>query len=482
MPMPSDLDPEDWSATRAQGHRMLDDMFDHLQTLRERPVWREPPAAVRAEFRDPLPQGPAALDDLHETFVTRVLPYASGNAHPGFMGWVQGGGTVVGMLAEMLAAGMNVNCGGRDHMALEVEQQVLAWAREMFDFPADASGLFLTGASQANFLATLIARRRALGTSVRSRGLEPGGARLTAYASAAVHGCVGRAMDMAGLGEVWLRRVPLDARGRMDGRVLRQVIAADRTAGLTPFLVVGTAGSVDTGAVDDLSALADVAAEEGLHFHVDGALGALAILAPSLAPRLAGIQRADSIAFDWHKWGQVPYDAGFLLVRDPELHRSTFASDAAYLQRASGGLAGGAWWPCDYGPDLSRGFRALKTWFTVKSYGAVALGAMIEQTCDLARALAARIEAEPELELLAPVDLNIVCFRYRSADADELNSRIVVQLHEGGVVAPSLTRLGDQVAIRAAIVNHRTELRDIEALVAATLAAGRTLSRRAAAA
>ena len=474
------LDPEDWSDVRAQGHRMLDDMLDHLESLRDQPVWRAPPQALREGFRAALPQAPADLAEVHQQFRDTVLPYSSGNAHPGFMGWVQGGGTVVGMLAEMLAAGMNSNLGGRDHMPLEVEQQVLAWTREMFGFPQAASGLFVTGASQANFLAILIARRRALGPTVRTEGLgaQP---RLTAYASVAVHGCLGRAMDMAGLGSDALRLTPTDAAHRIDLIALRAAIAADRAAGLSPFLLIGTAGTVDVGAIDDLSALAEIAAEEDLHFHVDGAFGALGVLAPSLAPRLAGLERACSIAFDWHKWGQTPYDAGFLLVRDAEMHRSTFAADAHYLRRAERGLAGGDWWPCDYGPDLSRGFRALKTWFTIKTYGAAALGAVIEGTCALAQDLAQRVLAEPELELLAPVGLNIVCFRFRDEKADALNTEIVMRLHEAGVVAPSLTRIGGQAAIRAAIVNHRTEPRDVAALVEATLETGRKCRQRRAA-
>jgi aromatic-L-amino-acid decarboxylase len=346
----------------------------------------------------------------------------------------------------------------------------------MFGFPAEASGLFVTGASQANFMAVLVARLRALGPRVRATGVA--GAPLIAYASRAVHGCVARAMDMAGLGAEQLRLIPTDADGRIRLDVLPAAIAADRAAGLRPFLLIGTAGTVDIGAVDDLDALADLAAGQDLHFHVDGALGALGVLAPSVAPMLKGLERADSIAFDWHKWGQTPYDAGFLLVRDPELHRAAFASDASYLSRADRGLAGGDWWPCDYGPDLSRGFRALKTWFTIKTYGADALGQVIAQTCDLARDLAARVAAEPELELLAPVALNIVCFRFIGPDADALNAEIVADLQEAGRVAPSLTRLDGRTAIRAAIVNHRTELRDIEGLIASVLAAGRTVSKR----
>ncbi len=254
---------------------------------------------------------------------------------------------------------------------------------------------------------------------------------------------------------------------------MRQAIGSDRAHGLEPFLLIGTAGTVDVGAIDDLAALAEIAAAERLHYHIDGAFGALAMLAPELAPRLAGIERADSVAFDWHKWAQVPYDSGFLLVRDGVLQRQTFAADAAYLRRAERGLAGGDWWPCDYGPDLSRGFRALKTWFTLKTYGADAIGEVIAGTVALAQRLATRVAAEPELELLGPVPLNIVCFGYRSPDADRLNAEIVADLHEQGRVAPSLTTIGGRTAIRAAIVNHRTAAEDVDALVESVLICGR---------
>jgi tetratricopeptide (TPR) repeat protein len=214
---------------------------------------------------------------------------------------------------------------------------------------------------------------------------------------------------------------------------------------------------------------------------VDGACGALAILAPDLAPRLAGIERADSLAFDFHKWGQVPYDAGFILVRDGVLHRKTFATSAPYLRRELRGLAASAPWPCDFGPDLSRGFRALKTWFTLKLYGTAAIGAAISRTGALARYLEMRIAARPELELLAPVELNVVCFRYRSQDAQRINPRIAIELQESGVAAPSTTVLDGRIAIRAAIVNHRTSEREIDLLVEKTVALGSAMEASAAA-
>jgi glutamate/tyrosine decarboxylase-like PLP-dependent enzyme len=469
------LDPVDWESFRAQAHLMLDDMLGYIEKIRERPVWQPIPAEVRARFHSSAPRVGEELAQVHAEFMQDVLPYAQGNVHPGFMGWVNGGGTPVGMVAEMLAAGLNANLGGRDHIPVEVERQVTAWVREIFGFPQGATGLFVTGTSMANLIAVLIARDSALGFEVRASGVAAEPQRLTAYTSNAVHGCVPKAMDIAGLGSNALRLIPTDSRFRIDLAALAEAIQRDREAGFTPFLVVGTAGTVNTGAVDDLAGLAELCRREKLWFHVDGAFGALARLAPHLAPKLDGIERADSVAFDFHKWGQAPYDAGFILVRDGEAHKNAFALPAAYLQRAERGLAAGSPWPCDFGPDLSRGFRALKVWFTLKVYGTDALGASISRCCALARYLEERIAATPELELMVPVELNIVCFRYRAEDTNRVNDAIVVALQESGVVAPSTTRIKGQTAIRAAIVNHRTSRAEIDALVDGVLALGRAL-------
>ncbi len=474
------LDPSDWSGFRAQAHRMLDEMLGYIEDIRERPVWQPIPEEVRARFHSPAPRQGEELARVHAEFMREVLPYTQGNVHPGFMGWVNGGGTPVGMVAEMLAAGLNANCGGRDHIPIEVERQVTRWVRELFEFPGGATGLFVTGTSMANLIAVLIARDAALGFDVRGSGVAADPRRLTAYTSNAVHGCVPKAMDIAGLGSDALRLIPTDSRCRIDLAALAAANERDRAAGFTPFLVVGTAGTVNTGAIDDLAGIADLCRREKLWFHVDGAFGALAKLAPDLAPKVSGMERADSVAFDFHKWGQTPYDAGFILVRDGEAHKNAFALPAAYLQRAERGLAAGSPWPCDFGPDLSRGFRALKVWFTLKVFGVDAIGASISRTCALARYLEARIAATPELELLAPVELNIVCFRYRregfnEQDSNRINGEIVIRLQESGTVAPSTTRIGGRTAIRAAIVNHRTSRAEIDALVEATITHGRAL-------
>ena len=466
------LDPSDWTSLRRLGHRMVDDVFDHLEQVRDRPVWQKMPQEAREALRTAVPRGPADPVDVYSDYMRLVLPYPTGNTHPRFMGWVHGGGNPVGILAELLAAGLNANLGGRDHAPVEVERQVIRWSAELLGLPPETSGLLVTGTSIANLIGLLVARTAALGPEVRSAGLRD--ARLVAYTSAKAHGCVARAMDMAGLGTEALRLIPCDAGHRMNVAALAAAIAEDRARGQKPFLLVGTAGTVDIGAFDDLAALAGIARAEKLWFHVDAAFGAMAALAPALRPFLAGAEHADSLAFDFHKWMQVPYDAGCILVRDHAAHLAAFAQQVAYLRREARGLAGGHPWPCDLGPDLSRGFRALKVWMTWRAYGSDRLGEVVAQTCAVARALAARVDSEPALERLAPVPLNIVCFRMRGADADTLNREIVADVQEAGIAAPSTTMIDGRLAIRAAIVNHRTRVEDVEMLVDAVLEAARS--------
>ncbi len=454
------LDPEDWDVFRALSHQALDAMIDDLATLRQRPVWVETPEPMKRRLDVPLPREGMGLGAALAEFSETIQPYVVGNRHPAFFGWAHGAGTPVGMVAEMLAAGLNANCGGRDHVGVELERRIAAWMAEAFAFPETASGLLVTGTSMANFLGMLIARRACLGDEVRRSGL--GGARLVAYASTEAHGCVAQAVDMAGLGVESLRKIACDDQGRIDMKALRENIVADRAAGDKPFLIVGSAGTVNFGAFDPLGALADLAQAEKLWLHVDGAFGALTVFSDRLRPLLAGIERADSIAFDFHKWAHVPYDAGFILVRDGESQRRTFASPAAYLTRAGEGLACGEIWPCDLGPDLSRGFRALKVWMTLQSLGARALGEAMERNCACARHLATLIETSRDFRLVAPVPLNIVCFSLVRGDADAANRRLVETLHVRGLAAPSITLIDGRATIRCAIFNHRTTLAYME--------------------
>ena len=301
------------------------------------------------------------------------------------------------------------------------------------------------------------------------------------YTSADAHGCIAQALELAGIGSKQLRRVPTNDAHQMQVNELERLIEIDKRAGRIPFCVVGTSGTVDVGAVDDLKAISAVAKRERLWFHIDGACGALGMMSASIAKKLQGIELADSIALDFHKWGQVPYDAGFILIRDSQVHYDTFASPAAYLRREERGMAAGSPWPCDFGPDLSRSFKALKVWFTMQVYGTQKLGRMMDLTCSLAKYLVDRISESTQLELLAPVTLNIVAFRFCGADIepsllDQINSEIVVAVQESGVAAPSSTTVKGRFAIRAAIFNHRTSELEIDNLIGAVLRFGKLLA------
>ncbi|MEX2519833.1 MAG: pyridoxal-dependent decarboxylase [Paracoccaceae bacterium] len=465
------LDPADWRAFRALAHRMLDCALDHAEGAAERPVWRPTPEATRAALCTAPPWEGEGADAAAETVLTHILPYPTGNTHPRFFGWVHGAGTPGAMIAEVMAAAMNSNLGGRDHAANLVESQVIDWMKRVFGFPDGASGLVLSGTSMATLIAIISARAKMAGRDIRREGARQGEAPLVGYTSTEGHSCIARCFDQIGLGTDALRLVPVRDDFTMDTSRLRAMITADRAAGAQPFCVIGAAATVNTAATDDLSALADICAEEGLWFHVDGAFGAVAALSERLKPRLAGIERADSIAFDFHKWMHVQYDAGCVLVRDGASHLGAFAHGADYLSGMPRGLGAAKPWFSDYGVELSRGFRALKVWFTLKEHGLRRLGEKVEDNVAQAAHLGRLVDAAHDLERLAPVSLNIVCFRYApdgfDGDLDALNREIVMDLQESGIAAPSTTMIRGRAAIRVNITNHRTRLADMDILVGA---------------
>jgi glutamate/tyrosine decarboxylase-like PLP-dependent enzyme len=475
-----DLDPADWAETRALAHRMMDDMLTWLQTVSERPVWQPMPGDAKAAFGAPLPESETPVEAIYAEFLNRILPYAMGNPHPRFWGWVMGNGTVTGMLAEMLAAAMNPNVGGAEHAAIYVERQVVQWAREIVGFPADASGLLVSGGSMANLVGLTVARNVKAGWDVRAEGLN-GGPRLVVYASSETHSCVKKSVELLGLGSASLRLIPVDDAFRIRPDALEAAIVADRRAGLRPVAIVGNAGTVNTGAIDLLNILADIAAREGLWYHVDGAIGALAAVSPVLRARLGGMERADSVALDFHKWFYIQFEAGCVLVRHPAEHWRAFAETPDYLaSHGERGLAAGSHWPNEYGIQLSRGFRALKLWMNIKEHGASKYARLIEQNVSQAQYLIGLVGREPELELMAGTDLNIVCFRYvrpgvDAAALNALNQEILIRLHESGVAIPTYTMLRGCYALRAAITNHRSRREDFDILVAEVLRLGRAL-------
>jgi glutamate/tyrosine decarboxylase-like PLP-dependent enzyme len=486
------LDPQDWEATRALAHRMVDDMLDYTQTLRERPPWVHLPDAVKATRRAPLPREPHPLDEVYDEFREQILPYPIGNIHPRFWGWVLGTGTVTGALAEFLSAVMNTNTGGIDnHAANHVERVVLDWIKEMLGYPAEASGVLTSGGSAANLIGLTVARNAAaLGVAacdVRVQGVQACPRPLAFYASEEAHSSVERGIILLGLGSGSLHKIPCDDAFRMDIAALEAAIARDRAEGWAPACVVGCAGTTNTGAFDDLRALADICEREGLWFHVDGAFGAWAALAPEGRVLVAGMERADSLALDLHKWMYLPYEIGCTLVRDHAAHRDAFSLTPAYLAHGGTtdgrGLAGGDLpWFSDYTFQLSRGFRALKAWMSLKEQGADRYARLVAQNMAQARYLAELVEADAELELLAPVPLNVVCYRYSRPGLDDgaldaLNARILVELQERGIAVPSSSVVRGRYCLHVAITNHRTRREDLALLARETVRLGRELSQ-----
>lgn len=480
----SPLDPADWEVFRSSAHRLLDECINHLAAARERP-WRplkpEDKAALKLTDTD---QG-IGYESLVTELTEKVLPFGSGNTHPRFFAWVHGSGLAAGLLSEMVAATINSNCGGRDHGAVYVEREVVRWCADCFGLPATASGLLVTGTSQATVLALAIARQKALGAGSRGQGIF-GSPRLTAYAVEGVHNATIKALELLGIGSQALQLIPARKDGLgLDVEILAQRVAEDRAAGRVPFCVVGTAGSVDLGRFDPLEQLADFCEREKIWFHVDGAFGAWARIAKAPWCDLArGIERADSIALDFHKWMYVQYDCGLVLIRDEQDQRATFASRPAYLVTQEAGLGGGEPWYCDYGIDLSRGFRALKVWSCLRAYGREAFSEAITQNCRLAAEMGREVEASPELELMAPVVANVCCFslapdRFADHEVSALNKTIVQRLQLNGEVAFSTTTLSGRVVIRAAITNHRTLSSDIALSIAAVKRLAKEMTQQA---
>jgi aromatic-L-amino-acid/L-tryptophan decarboxylase len=471
---------DDFASVANTGHRMLDEMLAFLATVRERPAWSEPPADVKRELSEPSPplEG-CGLERACADFTRLVKPYGLGNVHPRFWGWVIGASSPAGMVAEMIASGLNVNVWGADESATYVEAQVIAWFKRLFGFPETASGLLVSSGSMANLVALTVARDAAGGDALLEQGLFEGPP-LVAYCSSETHNSNDKAASILGIGRKHLRKIPTRADYRIDLEALRAAIAEDRAAGRRPFCVIGNCGTVNTGQIDDLRTLRSIADEERLWFHVDGAFGALLALSPRHRGLVEGVQSADSLAFDLHKWMNMPYDVACVLVRDAAAHRRSFSPPASYLSRLDGGVAAGPHPFGQLGPDLSRGARGLKVWLLLKAFGFDRFARIVEQNVAQAHHLGRLIETRPELELLAPVVTNCVCFRYRPPDADvesldALNKRLLVRIQKSGVAVPSSTVLGGRFAIRLAIVNQRTRLHDMDGFVDDVLRLGREM-------
>ncbi len=479
-----EIDPEEF---RRLGHRVVDLVTEYLAGVRDRPVFQ--PMTVgerRALLEQPLPEDGLAPEAALQRFERAVLPHPMGNGHPRFFGWVNAPPAPIAVLGELLAAAMNPSCAGGDHAAIYLERCAVRWLAELLGYPAAGGmGLLVSGGSMASLTCLAAARHRtvaALGGDVRSAGL-PRQAGLVLYMSEEGHSCLRKSAELLGLGADAVRAVPVDAAWQFDVAALRGAIAADRAAGRRPFCVCASAGTVNTGAIDPLAAIADVCAEEHLWFHVDGAYGAPGVLDPSVARRYDGMARADSLAIDPHKWLSVPVECGCALVRDGRLLRETFSLVPPYLQTEEGKGFGGLPWYAEYGFQQTRGFRALKLWMTLQHLGRRGAAAHVTRHNALARRLAALIAAAPDLELMAPVALSIVCFRYApdgwpagDVRLDDLNKAIMQEVQAGGEAFLTNAALRGRFALRACILHYATAEPDLLALLDVVRRAGTRLA------
>ncbi|HVR69988.1 MAG TPA: aminotransferase class I/II-fold pyridoxal phosphate-dependent enzyme [Vicinamibacteria bacterium] len=476
-----DLDPDE---LRRLGALAADAVAAHRAELSRHPVFGKVGDAA-ALFDEPLPEDGQPIEDILAFVRQHVLPRPMGNSHPRFFGFINATADPVGAVADYLASAMNPNCWGGDHAAVHVEHRVIRWLSEILGLPATTEGILASGGSMANFIALATARRAMTPGNVREDGVGgDGGPRMVVYASEQVHACVDKAVDLLGLGTRHLRKVPVDDAFRLRVDLLAEAIAADRRAGMRPAVVVGTAGTVNTGAIDPLEELADLCAREGLWLHVDGAYGALAVTSPRLKPLFAGLDRARSVAADPHKWLYVPYEAGAALVREPGRMSDAFRRFPEYLASDPESPFPGPAWFAERGPELSRGFKALKVWMGLKRHGRRGYAASIERDVALARFLSDEVDRRREFERLAPTVLSIANFRFRPPDIpmpdealDALNRRIVNRLvGEGGFfLAPTLLR--GRASLRVSITNFRTTEDDLTFLLDEAARVGRELLR-----
>jgi aromatic-L-amino-acid decarboxylase len=442
---------------------------------------------VAAGVARAIPDEPLAEDELFDYLRSLVFDWSMYPGHPRFMAYISGSGTVPGAPADLLAAGLNMNLGGwrLSPSGTEIELALIRWFADQFGLPDSAGGFLVSGGAMANFVALKAARDAKAPWDVRTHGIRWGPA-LAFYASEEAHVVIDRAADMLGMGLEGVRKVPVDNDRRMRIDALRERIQRDRASGILPIAVAATAGTVATGSIDPLQEIAGVCAEEGLWFHVDGAYGGPAVLTEDLCAMFAGIERADSIAFDPHKWLYTSHSGGCVLLRDSDHLVASFAALAAYVhedkERSGHGVDLGM-----MGPQFSRGFQALKVWISLLAHGRKAYARRISHDAELARYMGARVEERSELELSAPVGLSICCFRYVPADLpagtgredylNVLNERLMTDIQLDGRVFCSNAVLDGRFVLRACIVNFRTEAEDVDAVLDVAIDLGGKLDR-----
>ena len=474
------LDPKDWNEIDLLGKKMVSDMVDYLIGIDDEAPWLKPPTTTKDLLQSKWGLEGRPVEEVYLEYKQSILPYRKGNTHPRHWSWVEGTGSITASLADFLASVFNSNLGIGDHAAMYVEQQVIDWCIDMMGMPKSSSGILLSGGSMANITGLMVARN-SIDPSIRKEGIQSWPKKLLFYASSETHSCQQKAAEAMGLGANSLRKVPVNDHYEMIIEELENMIADDLSAGHQPFCVVGNVGTVNTGAIDDLHAIERICKKFNLWFHIDGAFGALTYLLSEYQTQLEPMTRADSVAFDLHKWMYLPYEVGCVLIRDKDKHRSSFELQPSYLFSHERGLSAGPEPIGNFGLELSRGFKALKIWFCFQEYGRKKYEDLIRQNIAHCLYLADLINQQPELALMAPVPMNIVCFRFIAPtwSKDELNvmnKEILMQLHEQGIATPSYTVLNGCYVIRVAHVNHRSKMKDFDILIDGVLKIGRSLT------
>ena len=444
---------------------------EYFKTIADRPVRAENFAGKTTAAIDlELPTEGVPLEQLIDDCRT-IFDLSRHNGHPRFFGYVASPSTPIGAYADLIASALNANitCWRSGPAGTELEQLVVRWLGSLIDYDADAKGLLTSGGSMANMIALLVASRRKLGTDAARKGLWNSGAPLIVYASEEAHLSIAKAADILGLGRDQVHVVDGDDQQRMRVDSLQQHIETDLRDGLRPCCVVASAGTVNTGVVDPLEAIAGVAAEFDLWFHVDGAYGAPGVLEERKKHLFRGLERADSVSLDPHKWLYVPVDAGCLLFRDPNPVKATFSTEDADYIKVHGHSDDEAFAYWDYGVELSRRFRALKVWLTLRYYGVRRIAEAVSNDIALAAYMGELVFGAEDFELLAPVELSICCFRYIPAEwktsdlkLDQLNERIMSRVQTSGRAYLSNATVNGHFALRACITNFRTTKSDIE--------------------
>lgn len=464
----TDLDPSDWDEFSDLAIKFIQQEIRNLSDSTQNEVWQAVPDDVKKAIQnEPLPVTESDISTLISEYQQNIQPYRTGNTHPKFWGWVHGTGNVAALLADVATSAMNANCGGRDHAAIYIERQVLDWCKQLFGFSNTSSGILTSGTSHSSLMALQVALHAKFGEGIKRQGLASIGKTVRFYTSKEAHSSIKKAVEALGVGSDNLVPIETDQHHKIDVDDLRFQIQKDLDQGFCPTAIIANSGTVNAGAFDDLRQVKTIAQDFHCWLHVDGAFGAWFAITQSTHKHLvSGLELADSLAFDFHKFMSVQYDCAGLLIKDAQLHQHVFSNRPDYLAPHGQALAGGDPWFCDFGHELSRPFRALKVWFTFKTYGMKKLANLLEKSCDNALFLADLVSQSDNFELLMQPSANVVCFNISHAVNPKVNNQqceqLVADLQHSGEAVFSLTKFGDYRYIRAAFVNQRTQNQHVQ--------------------